>query len=277
MKPRHILLIASLAAFTVSAFSAAGAFASDRYASQPTIMISPDQSNAWRNQLLPQQKPLPKHTTTSAPTKAVKPTKATKAKSKPSQVNMVTHGESARIKQTVTQRKSATKQTPKPRSKNKTSKKADLDPIYLPQQVSYNSSHKPGTIVIDTKQRFLYLVGEAGTARRYGVGVGKQGFNWRGSEKVSRKAKWPSWHPPQAMIKRERKKGNILPVRMEGGIANPLGARALYLGSTLYRIHGTNAPWTIGKAVSSGCIRMRNQDVEELYERVPVGTKVVVL
>lgn len=277
MKPRHILLIASLAAFTISAFSAAGAFASDRYANQPAIMISPQQANAWTNQLLPSQKPAPKHTTTSAPPKVVKPAKTTKATSKSPQVNKVSYGETARVKQAVTQKKSVVRQTSKPLTTKKSGKKADLDPTYLPQQVKYNSPHKAGTIVIDTKQRFLYLVGENGTARRYGVGVGKQGFSWRGSEKVSRKAKWPSWHPPQAMIKRERKKGNILPARMEGGITNPLGARALYLGSTLYRIHGTNAPWTIGKAVSSGCIRMRNQDVEELYELVPVGTKVVVL
>ena len=111
---------------------------------------------------------------------------------------------------------------------------------------------------------------------RYGVGVGKQGFSWKGSQLISRKAKWPSWTPPKAMIERERKKGRILPAHMKGGINNPLGARALYLGSTLYRIHGTNQPWTIGKAMSSGCIRMRNEDVTDLYERVPIGTKVIV-
>ena len=151
-----------------------------------------------------------------------------------------------------------------------------LDPVYLPQDVAYGGKEAPGTIVIDTKSKFLYHVGKNGKARRYGVGVGKQGFSWRGTEKISRRAEWPSWTPPKEMIARERKKGRILPARMEGGEANPLGARALYLGSTLYRIHGTNQPWTIGKAVSSGCIRMRNQDVVELYSKVKVGTKVIV-
>lgn len=152
-----------------------------------------------------------------------------------------------------------------------------MDPRFLPQVVDYDGSQKAGTIVIDTNQRFLFLVLPGGKAKRYGVGVGKEGFEWKGTEKISRKREWPDWRPPASMIARERKKGNILPVHMEGGPANPLGARALYLGSTLYRIHGTNAPWTIGGAVSSGCIRMRNEDVMDLYERVPVGTKVVVI
>ncbi|HEY9055730.1 MAG TPA: L,D-transpeptidase [Aurantimonas sp.] len=151
-----------------------------------------------------------------------------------------------------------------------------LDPVFLPQEVAYGGKEAPGTIIVDTRSRFLYHVGKNGTARRYGVGVGKQGFSWKGTEKVSRKAEWPSWTPPKEMIARERRKGRILPARMDGGEANPLGARALYLGSTLYRIHGTNQPWTIGQAVSSGCIRMRNQDVVELYSRAKVGTKVIV-
>ena len=113
-------------------------------------------------------------------------------------------------------------------------------------------------------------------ARRYGVGVGKPGFGWSGTHHVSRKAEWPGWTPPKEMIAREAAKGHYLPVHMEGGPNNPLGARALYLGSTLYRIHGTNAPWTIGHNVSSGCIRMRNEDVLDLYDRVHVGTRVVV-
>ena len=112
--------------------------------------------------------------------------------------------------------------------------------------------------------------------RRYGVGVGKAGFEWAGTNKITRKAEWPSWTPPKEMIARERKKGRELPPFMEGGPANPMGARALYLGSTLYRIHGTNQPWTIGQAVSSGCIRMRNEDVMDLYERVNIGAKVIV-
>ena len=151
-----------------------------------------------------------------------------------------------------------------------------VDPAYLPATVSYESSHAKGTIIINTQTRYLYLILGNGKARRFGVGVGKAGFEWSGSEKISRKAEWPSWRPPSEMIARERAKGRDLPVFMEGGPANPLGARALYLGSTLYRIHGTNQPWSIGQAVSSGCIRMRNEDVIELYERVPIGAKVIV-
>lgn len=151
-----------------------------------------------------------------------------------------------------------------------------LDPKFLPQEVAYDGPHTPGTIVIDTNAKFLYLVQDGQTALRYGVGVGKEGFSWRGTETITRKAEWPGWTPPAAMIAREKKKGRILPAHMPGGPENPLGARALYLGSTLYRIHGTNAPWTIGQAVSSGCIRMRNEDVIDLYQRVKVGAKVVV-
>ena len=152
-----------------------------------------------------------------------------------------------------------------------------LAPQFLPQVVDYHTREKPGTIVIDTKHKFLYLVEPGGKARRYGVGVGKEGFGWTGTNLITRKAEWPGWTPPAEMIAREKAKGRILPAHMEGGIANPLGARALYLGHTLYRIHGTNAPWTIGHNVSSGCIRMRNQDVVDLYGRVHVGTKVVVM
>jgi lipoprotein-anchoring transpeptidase ErfK/SrfK len=152
-----------------------------------------------------------------------------------------------------------------------------LDPKFLPQEVAYDGKEKPGTIVIDTEARFLYLVDKDGSARRYGVGVGKPGFEWAGAHKITRKAEWPGWTPPKEMIAREARKNHMLPAHMEGGEGNPLGARAMYLGSTLYRIHGTNAPWTIGNAVSSGCIRMRNEDVTDLYERVPVGTKVVVI
>ncbi len=152
-----------------------------------------------------------------------------------------------------------------------------IDPAYLPQDVAYETAERPGTIVIDTNNRFLYLVTGEGQARRYGVGVGKPGFEWRGTHRITRKQEWPTWNPPSEMRAREAAKGHILPASMEGGIGNPLGARAMYLGSTLYRIHGTNAPWTIGFAVSSGCIRMRNEDVVDLYERVKVGTKVIVL
>jgi lipoprotein-anchoring transpeptidase ErfK/SrfK len=152
-----------------------------------------------------------------------------------------------------------------------------IDPQFLPQMVDYQTKEKPGTIVIDTNNRFLYLVMQNGKARRYGVGVGKPGFEWAGVHKITRKAEWPDWTPPQEMLSREAAKGHFLPAHMDGGEANPLGARAMYLGSTQYRIHGTNAPWTIGYAVSSGCIRLRNQDVVDLYERVGVGTRVVVM
>lgn len=152
-----------------------------------------------------------------------------------------------------------------------------IEPQYLPQMVAYQTKEKPGTIVIDTNNRFLYLVMNDGKARRYGVGVGKPGFEWAGVHKITRKAEWPDWTPPSQMISREAAKGHFLPAHMDGGEANPLGARAMYIGTTEYRIHGTNAPWTIGYAVSSGCIRMRNQDVVDLYERVGVGTRVIVM
>lgn len=164
-----------------------------------------------------------------------------------------------------------------PTAPAKKSSSSGMDPKFLPQRVMYSTSHAPGTIVIDTSQRFLYLVEGNGFAKRYGVGVGRSGFEWSGTEKITRKAEWPDWRPPESMRARERAKGRELPVVMAGGPDNPLGARALYLGSTLYRIHGTNQPHTIGKAMSSGCIRMRNEDVTDLYSRVKIGTKVVVL
>ena len=133
-----------------------------------------------------------------------------------------------------------------------------------------------GTIVIDTSDRRLYHVTKPGRALAYGIGVGRQGFTWTGTNRISRKAEWPGWTPPATMRARERAKGRILPAYMPGGPNNPLGARAMYIGSTLYRIHGTNQPWTIGQAMSSGCIRMANDDVKHLYSRVNVGTRVVV-
>ncbi len=147
-----------------------------------------------------------------------------------------------------------------------------MDPRYLPTVVNYDGNQPAGTIIIDTDAKYLYLVQGDGTARRYGVGVGRPGFEWAGTHTISRKAEWPGWTPPAEM--RQRQPG--LPTHMDGGPNNPLGARALYLGSTLYRIHGSNQPWTIGHAVSSGCIRMRNEDVIDLYNRVGVGTKVIV-
>ena len=148
-----------------------------------------------------------------------------------------------------------------------------VDPAFLPREVAYQTSQAKGTIVIDTEARYLYLVLGDGMAMRYGVGVGRPGFEWAGTHYVTRKAKWPEWTPPDEM----RQRVDNLPVHMVGGVNNPLGARALYLGSTLYRIHGSNEPWTIGHAVSSGCIRMRNDDVIDLFDRVKVGTKVIVL
>jgi lipoprotein-anchoring transpeptidase ErfK/SrfK len=151
--------------------------------------------------------------------------------------------------------------------------KPELDPKYFRQVVAYSGPEKPGTIIIDTPQRFLFLVRGDGTAVRYGIGVGRPGFTWAGEKKISAKKEWPDWTPPPEMLERQPS----LPYFMAGGPDNPLGARALYLGSSLYRIHGSNEPWTIGQAVSSGCIRMRNEDVIDLYEKVRIGTKVVVI
>ncbi len=149
--------------------------------------------------------------------------------------------------------------------------------VHTAVQVENPTRQPAGTIVIDTASRHLYLVQGGGRALQYGIGVGRQGFSWHGTAKIERKAEWPSWTPPREMVKRRPD----LPDHMAGGIDNPLGARAMYLfqGSrdTLFRIHGTNEPDTIGKAVSSGCIRMNNADVIDLYQRVSVGTKVVVL
>lgn len=144
--------------------------------------------------------------------------------------------------------------------------------------VSYpqGAKYKVGTIIVDTSERNLYFIQPGGKAYKYRVGVGRQGFQWSGSSRISRKAEWPSWTPPKSMIAREKKKGIILPARMEGGPNNPLGARSLYIGSSLYRIHGTNNPSSIGGAVSSGCIRLTNTDIIDLHKRARVGAKVIV-
>jgi lipoprotein-anchoring transpeptidase ErfK/SrfK len=141
------------------------------------------------------------------------------------------------------------------------------------QLVNYASREAPGTIIIDTPNTYLYLVLGHGQAMRYGIGVGRDGFTWSGVQSITRKSEWPDWIPPAEMIARQP----YLPRYMAGGPGNPLGARAMYLGGTVYRIHGTNAPGTIGTHVSSGCIRLTNEDVADLYSRVNVGTKVVVL
>jgi lipoprotein-anchoring transpeptidase ErfK/SrfK len=148
-----------------------------------------------------------------------------------------------------------------------------IDPQYEKQTVEYPTDEPTGTVVVDTPNKFLYLVEGGGKALRYGIGVGKPGFTWAGTKTITAKKEWPDWRPPPEMLQRRPD----LPRYMPGGEDNPLGARAMYLGSSLYRIHGSNEPWTIGTNVSSGCIRMRNQDVEDLYDRVKVGTKVVVI
>jgi lipoprotein-anchoring transpeptidase ErfK/SrfK len=147
-----------------------------------------------------------------------------------------------------------------------------LPPQFQRQMVLYRTDEPAGTIIIQTSERYLYLIQGNGRALRYGIGVGRDGFQWQGLLKISRKAEWPDWTPPPEMIARQP----YLPRFMAGGPGNPLGARALYLGGTVYRIHGTNMPQTIGTAVSSGCFRLVNADVSDLYDRVPVGTKVVV-
>jgi lipoprotein-anchoring transpeptidase ErfK/SrfK len=144
----------------------------------------------------------------------------------------------------------------------------------IPRQVvNFKEAHEPGTIVVKTAERRLYLVLEDGKAMRYGVGVGRKGFTWTGTHSITLKREWPDWRPPTAMLRRRPD----LPRYMRGGIANPLGARAMYIGDTEFRIHGSNEPWSIGTAVSSGCIRLTNADVIDLYKRVQVGAKVVVL
>jgi lipoprotein-anchoring transpeptidase ErfK/SrfK len=243
---RTLLAAALLSTTTV-------AHADDRYGSRPPVIVSPDLTAPWLMQL------------TGEGAQPAANTRRIIQRQRVEQRRVIRRDGVARVEQV-----SATGQAQRPvRSK--------LDPMYLPQIVSYESKHKAGTIVIDTNNRFLYLVMGDGKARRYGVGVGKPGFEWAGTHTVTRKAEWPRWTPPKEMVAREAAKGHYLPASMEGGPENPLGSRAMYLGSTLYRIHGTNAPWTIGYAVSSGCIRMRNEDVVDLYERVKVGTKVIVI
>ena len=149
---------------------------------------------------------------------------------------------------------------------------AKVSPIKK-ENVMFTGNYAPGTVVVNTSERRLYLVQPNGQAIKYGIGVGRDGFRWSGEHKITAKKEWPDWTPPSQMLARRPD----LPRHMKGGIENPLGARAMYLGSSLYRIHGSNEPETIGQAVSSGCFRMSNDDVQDLYERVSVGTRVVVL
>lgn len=220
---------------------ASGAFAvpasaqTGRYLPPPPLVLSPNLTEPWITQLRPGTTPIYAAPAARRPSPAVATTVAA-----PARIN--------------------------PRTQ-------PLAPEFQPQEVAYQGVERPGTIVIDTNAKFLYLVEADGMARRYGVGVGRPGFTWAGEHTITRKAEWPDWHPPVEMRQRQPN----LPEMMAGGPKNPLGARAMYLGSTLYRIHGTSEPWTIGHAVSSGCIRMRNEDVTDLYERVKVGTRVIVM
>ena len=147
-----------------------------------------------------------------------------------------------------------------------------LDPKWQKTVVFYRTNEAPGTIIVQSHERYLYVVQPGGRALRYGIGVGRDGFRWQGLVTITRKQEWPDWTPPEEMIQRQP----YLPRWMAGGPGNPLGARALYLGTTVYRIHGTNQPQTIGTAVSSGCFRLTNPDVSDLYARIPVGTKVII-
>jgi lipoprotein-anchoring transpeptidase ErfK/SrfK len=163
--------------------------------------------------------------------------------------------------------------TPTNRLMLRAPKKVHLDPKYMRQVVPFQSSERVGTLIVSTGDKFLYLVLGDGRALRYGIGTARTGFEWSGTHHITRKAEWPGWTPPAEM----RQRRPDLPSYMPGGKTNPLGARALYIGATLYRIHGTNEPWTIGGDVSSGCIRMVNDDVIDLYGRVKIGAKVIVL
>jgi len=149
----------------------------------------------------------------------------------------------------------------------------EISPQFARQEVDYDGPEAPGVVVVDTPHKFLFLVEPGHRALRYGIGVGRPGFSWSGVKTVTRKSEWPDWTPPPEMLLRRPD----LPQHMDGGPGNPLGARALYLGSSMYRIHGTNEPWTIGQNVSSGCIRMMNEDVIDLYGRVKVGARVIVM
>jgi lipoprotein-anchoring transpeptidase ErfK/SrfK len=267
MLKKSVLL--ALVASLPFAFSAT---ASDRYQNRPPVMVSPDLQAAWVLQL------------GGVPAKtrgyATRPVANAGRQAVPVYRQQAVQPQPVQQKRLVQKRRVLFGQQPavqqvamRPNKPLRT----QIEPQFLPQMVQYQTEQKPGTIVIDTRERFLYLVMADGMAKRYGVGVGKPGFEWAGTHKVTAKREWPTWNPPQEMIAREAAKGHFLPASMEGGPENPLGARALYLGSTLYRIHGTNAPWSIGSGVSSGCIRMRNEDVTDLYERVKVGTKVIVI
>ncbi len=271
-------IVAAMAAAVSLSLATPDVSAGQRYATPPPLVVSPDVSGplmlqlrgsartASSNQLVASQQ----FTTTRA-TRVHK--ERTKARKKRENTGLFSRLFSKRKDKSTTRTASRTRSADRKIS----SGRRGFDPALLPRVVRYKTKEKPGTVIVNTAERRLYLVMENGKARRYGVGVGRPGFTWSGVNRISRKAEWPGWTPPAAMRARERKKGNILPKYMPGGINNPLGARALYIGSTIYRLHGSNQEWSIGKAVSSGCIRLRNKDVVDLYERVKVGSKVIVL
>ena len=286
LKQTSLLFAAALIALPISP-----ANAGERYSTPPPIVLSPDLTSPWIMQLRNAPEPRQK---TQQRTRTVKRTQQRYSSQtqrhhrRSGEATGIFSGfkkrESQQVRVQRRKKKVAYNRVQTPRSGTVDSAtyirqqqaQRPIDPKFLPRTISYQTKQKPGTILIDTSTRYLYLVLGNGKARRYGVGVGKQGFSWSGTERITRKAQWPSWRPPAQMIARERKKGRELPAFMPGGPENPMGARALYLGSTLYRIHGTNQPWTIGQAVSSGCIRMRNEDVMDLYERARKGAKVIV-
>lgn len=282
MRKTLVFALVGLASWPLSAN------ANDRYGQKPPVGVSTNLSSPWllqlrKNSIQPAQQ---KRTMSTAFQRSIlqnrKNTPAVQkylqqqqAQQLAEQQRLQAIAQARADKERKRQRKVAALQ--RVTKKKKVAKSSGINPKFLPQIVSYRSNHRRGTIVIDTQSKFLYLVLGNGEAKRYGVGVGKAGFEWTGTEKITRKKEWPSWTPPKSMIAREAAKGRHLPSFMPGGPENPMGARALYLGSTLYRIHGTNAPWSIGQAMSSGCIRMRNEDVSDLYERARIGATVHVI
>ncbi|GIL01385.1 MAG: L,D-transpeptidase [Alphaproteobacteria bacterium] len=253
-------------ALLVVAASAAAAGAQSRYSPPPAAVLSADLASPWILQLRNRPSPDGRYAVEIArplpPARRALPASAFT----PLQADPVRRANPRAEPVSLRRQPGPARPAPRP----------GFDPKYEMQIVDYATAEQPGTIIVDTAARFLYLVEADGKARRYGIGVGREGFEWSGSHRITRKAEWPGWTPPKEMIAREAARGKALPAHMEGGPDNPLGARALYIGDTLYRIHGTNQPWSIGQAVSSGCIRMRNEDVIDLYERVRVGSRVVV-
>lgn len=270
-------ILVALAAMVSISLSTPNVSAGQRYATPPPLVISPDASGQLMLQLRGSSTVAVRSSNDRVlRSQQASSTRATTVRKKKRRKPGFLSGLFSKRKQahptrTASRARATTSRTRATRGKGR------FDPALLPTLVNYRTKEKPGTVIVNTAERRLYLVMANGKARRYGVGVGRPGFTWTGVNKISRKAEWPSWRPPAAMIAREKKKGNILPKYMAGGPNNPLGARAMYIGSTIYRLHGSNQNWSIGKAVSSGCIRLRNQDAIDLYNRVKVGTKVIVI